>query len=251
VLEALKLAAVPGNPPAVCGEAVGRTYPMGGREVAALTGVDISVGVGESVAVVGPSGSGKSTLLHLVAGLDRPSTGEIVVFGSRLSEMSESALTRFRATTIGYVFQDPHLLPGLTALENVVAARLPWRPRRELVPEARELLDAVGLGDRMDHSPDRLSGGERQRVSLARALVGRPPLLIADEPTGNLDSETTDGLLGLLEALRSSLHLTVLLATHDMAVAARADRVVRLVGGRVAGTLTPDTAPESADRALE
>ena len=213
---------------------------MAGRQVAALTGVDISVAPGESVAIVGPSGSGKSTLLHLVAGLDRPTAGEITVFGRRLSQMSESALTRFRATTIGYVFQDAHLLPGLTALENVVAARLPWRPRKELIPEAADLLEAVGLENRMDHAPDRLSGGERQRVSLARALAGRPPLLIADEPTGNLDSETTDGLLRLLEALRSRLHLTVLLATHDLAVAASADRVVRLVGGRVAGTLAPD-----------
>jgi predicted ABC-type transport system involved in lysophospholipase L1 biosynthesis ATPase subunit len=231
------------NPAAVGAEAVGRTYRMAGREVAALTAVDIRVAVGEAVAVVGPSGSGKSTLLHLVAGLDRPTSGDIAVFGIRLSELSESDLTHLRATKIGYVFQDAHLLPGLTALENVVAARLPWRPRKELVSEARQLLDAVGLGNRIDHAPDRLSGGEKQRVSLARALVGRPSLLIADEPTGNLDAETTEGLLGLLETLRSSLRLTVLLATHDTAVAASADRVVRLVGGRVAGELPSETSP--------
>jgi predicted ABC-type transport system involved in lysophospholipase L1 biosynthesis ATPase subunit len=212
---------------------VSRVYSVGGAEVTALASVDLEVHRGESVAVVGPSGSGKSTLLHLIAGLDRPSSGRISVFGRRLWEMSESELTRFRAATLGYVFQDAYLLPGLTALENVVVAGLPWGHRRELTAEAHDLLDAVGLGDRLDHTPDRLSGGERQRVSLARALMGGPRLLMADEPTGNLDSDTTEGLLGVLDSLRRSRDLTLLLATHDLAVAASADRVLHLAGGRL------------------
>ncbi len=214
-------------------DSISRIYSVGGTEVVALASVDLEVGSGEGVAVVGPSGSGKSTLLHLIAGLDRPTSGRISVFGQRLWEMSESELTHFRATTVGYVFQEAHLLPGLTALENVVVARLPWGHRHELTREARDLLDAVGLGDRIDHTPDRLSGGERQRVSLARALVGRPRLLMADEPTGNLDAETTEGLLGVLDSLRGSLDLTLVLATHDLAVAASTDRVLRLAGGRL------------------
>jgi len=214
-------------------ESVSRSYSMGGGQVTALDAVDIDVAPGESIAIVGPSGSGKSTLLHLVAGLDRPTSGRIEVFGRRLWEMSERELTRMRATCLGYVFQDPHLLPGLTALENVIASRLPWRGRRDLAAEARELLAAVGLEGRTEHAPHRLSGGERQRVALARALLGNPPLLIADEPTGNLDAVTTDDLLSLLGDLRRKLGLTVLLATHDAAVAASADRTVRLAGGRV------------------
>src|SRR6266571_1842057 len=139
-------------------ESVSRAYSMAGGQVIALDAVDMNVAPGESIAIVGPSGSGKSTLLHLIAGLDRPTSGRISVFGQRLWEMSESELTHFRATTVGYVFQEAHLLPGLTALENVVVARLPWGHRHELTREARDLLDAVGLGDRIDHTPDRLSG---------------------------------------------------------------------------------------------
>jgi putative ABC transport system ATP-binding protein len=212
---------------------VSRVYSAGGTQVIALASVDLEVRSGESVALVGPSGSGKSTLLHLIAGLDRPTSGRISVFGRRFWEMSESELTNFRATTLGYVFQDAYLLPGLTALENVVVARLPSGRRRGLMVEARDLLQAVGLGDRLDHTPDRLSGGERQRVSLARALVGGPRLLMADEPTGNLDADTTEGLLGVIDSLRGRLDLTLLLATHDLAVAASADRVLRLAGGQL------------------
>lgn len=219
--------------PEIVLESVSRVYSSRAREVVALASIDLKIARGEAVAVVGPSGSGKSTLLHLVGGLDRPTSGRVTVFGHCLRELSESQLTRYRATTLGYVFQDAHLLPGLTALENVVAARLPWRNRKDLQTEARELLDAVGLGDRVNHTPDRLSGGERQRVSLARALVGHPPLLIADEPTGDLDPETTEGLISLLESLRERFDLTLLLATHDTAVAASTDRVVRLGGGRI------------------
>jgi predicted ABC-type transport system involved in lysophospholipase L1 biosynthesis ATPase subunit len=232
-------------------DAVSRVFSMGGADVVALARVDIEVRRGEAVAVVGPSGSGKSTLLHLIAGLDRPTAGRISVFGQRLWEMSEAALTRYRATTLGYVFEDARLLPGLTALENVVAARLPWGRRQELAAEARELLEGVGLGDRVDHPPDRLSGGERQRVSLARALLGRPRLLLADEPTGNLDGTTTEDLLGLLGSLRRTLDLTLVLATHNVAVAASADRVLRLAAGRIVDGAGPEHAPELGRRVRE
>ncbi len=210
-----------------------RAYTSGAGTVWALRGIDLAVAAGEAVAVTGPSGSGKSTLLNLVAGLDRPTEGRVAVLGQDLGALRERELTAFRARSVGVVFQDPHLLPGLTALENVVVARLPWRPRRELEREARELLAAVGLDGRLDHPPARLSGGERQRVGLARALLGRPPLLLADEPTGNLDAATTEALLGLLDRVRADLGLTLLVGTHDPAVAATADRVVRLAGGRV------------------
>jgi putative ABC transport system ATP-binding protein len=214
-------------------EAVSRSYATGVAEVRAVREVTMTVPAGAAVAVTGPSGSGKSTLLNLIAGLDRPTGGEVTVFGQVLSRLREHELTAFRAHHVGFVFQDPHLLPGLTALENVVVARLPWRSRRELVPEARELLDAVGLADRFDHPPARLSGGERQRVGMARALLGGPALLLADEPTGNLDAATTEALLELLGRLRAELTLALVIATHDPVVAAVADRVVRLVDGQM------------------
>jgi predicted ABC-type transport system involved in lysophospholipase L1 biosynthesis ATPase subunit len=219
-------------------EGVTRSYPSGAGEVSALRDVSCVVAPGASVAVTGPSGSGKSTLLNLIAGLERPSAGRVTVFGSRLDTMRDAAVTAFRARHLGFVFQDPHLLPALTALENVVAARLPWSSRRSLEPDARELLAAVGLAQRMDHPPGRLSGGERQRVGLARALLGRPRLLLADEPTGNLDAATTESLLELLERVRADFALAMIVATHDPAVAATADRAVRLVGGQIIGDRT-------------
>ncbi len=219
--------------PALHLEAVSRSYATGAAEVRAVREVTMTVPATAAVAVTGPSGSGKSTLLNLIAGLDRPTGGEVTVLGQALSALREHELTAFRARHVGFVFQDPHLLPGLTALENVVVARLPWRSRRELEREARELLDAVGLAGRVDHPPARLSGGERQRVGMARALLGGPALLLADEPTGNLDAATTEALLELLGRLRAELTLTLVIATHDPVVAAVADRVVRLVDGQV------------------
>jgi putative ABC transport system ATP-binding protein len=224
-----------GPGPAVRLEGVCRAYPTHGEVVWAVREVSLQLAPCDAVAVTGPSGSGKTTLLNLVAGLDRPSAGTVAVLGRRLDRLREHELTAFRAASVGLVFQDPHLLPGLTAVENVVVARLPWQPRRELEPKARELLAAVGLERRMDHPPARLSGGERQRVAVARALVGGPPLLLADEPTGYLDAAGTEALLALLERLRRALRLTTVIATHDPAVAAIADRVVRLVDGRVVG----------------
>ncbi len=245
--------------PALRLEAVSRSFASGAAEVRAVRAVTMAVPAGTAIAVTGPSGSGKSTLLNLIAGLDRPTCGEVTVLGQALSALREHELTAFRARHVGFVFQDPHLLPGLTALENVVVARLPWRSHRDLEREARALLDAVGLAERVDHPPARLSGGERQRVGMARALLGSPALLLADEPTGDLDAATTEALLELLGRLRAELALTLVIATHDPVVAAVADRVVRLVDGQVqpdrasaansaAGMITP---PDLPTRTLE
>jgi predicted ABC-type transport system involved in lysophospholipase L1 biosynthesis ATPase subunit len=212
---------------------VGRVYPSGMERVSAIHDVDLIIYPGEAVAITGPSGSGKTTLLNLIAGLDHPTRGEIHVAGQNLGSLSEGKLTAFRAKSIGLVFQDPHLLPGLSAVENVAVARLPWARRTELMKEARKLLEALGLGERLHHPPSRLSGGERQRVGLARALLGRPQILLADEPTGNLDAKTTEGLIALLTDLREDMGITLVIATHDPAVATMANRIVRLIGGTI------------------
>ena len=155
------------------------------------------------------------------------------MLGQALDTLSETKLTAFRAKHIGLVFQDPHLLPGLTAVENVAVARLPWGRRTELMRDARKLLEVLGMGHRLNHPPSRLSAGEKQRVGLARALLGQPEILLADEPTGNLDSRTTEGLITLLNQLRQEMEITLMIATHDPAVAAMAQRMVRIVGGRL------------------
>jgi len=237
--------------PAVMVSAVTRTFQSGGEEVRALEGVSLSVLPAETVAITGPSGSGKTTLLNLIAGLDRPTSGTVTVLGQDLSSLKERELTAFRARSLGIVFQDPHLLPGLTALENVIAARLPWARRRVLEPDARKLLVAVGLGSRMNHPPARLSGGERQRVGIARALLGQPRLLLADEPTGNLDIGSTEELIALLDELRNDLKLTLVISTHDPAVAAIAHRVIRLRGGRVVEERSQRVAERIDARELE
>ena len=237
--------------PAVMVSAVTRTFQSGGEEVRALEGVSLSVLPAETVAITGPSGSGKTTLLNLIAGLDRPTSGTVTVLGQDLSSLKERELTAFRARSLGIVFQDPHLLPGLTALENVIAARLPWERRRVLEPDARKLLVAVGLGSRMNHPPARLSGGERQRVGIARALLGQPRLLLADEPTGNLDIGSTEELIALLDELRNDLKLTLVISTHDPAVAAIAHRVIRLRGGRVVEERSQRVAERIDARELE
>lgn len=212
---------------------VTRIFQSGDSSVEALCHITFSVESGEAIALMGPSGSGKTSLLNLIAGLDRPTSGEVWVGGQRIDNLGESALTAFRAKTLGLVFQEPYLLPGLTALENVAIARLPWEARRELESRGRELLASVGLKDRMHHPPGRLSAGERQRVGLARALLGSPTLLIADEPTGNLDASTTHGILELLQGIRHKTGVTLVIATHDAAVASVADRIITLAGGRL------------------
>ena len=206
----------------------------GGRPLTILDGVSLDVERGDTVAVIGPSGSGKSTLLGLIAGLDAPTSGAIVVGGVDVTRLGESALARFRRETIGYVFQSYHLIPTLTAVENV-AVPLELAGERRVLARARALLDQVGLGDRAHHYPVQLSGGEQQRVALARAVALDPPLLLADEPTGNLDSATGGAIIERLFMLNRERGSTLLLVTHDPALAERADRIVSLRDGRVVG----------------
>jgi putative ABC transport system ATP-binding protein len=214
-----------------------RHYHTGGALVRALDGVDLTVPPGQLLAVVGVSGSGKSTLLHLVGALDTPTAGTIRVGGRPLAALSSFERALYRRTTVGFVFQGFHLVPSMTALANVaLALTFQGTYGAERRRRATEALEQVGLGHRAGHRPGELSGGEQQRVALARALVHRPPLLLADEPTGNLDRKTAAEVLGLLRQAGREQGTTVMLVTHDEEGAARhADRVVRLRDGRLAG----------------
>jgi putative ABC transport system ATP-binding protein len=204
-----------------------------GAMVHALRGVNLSVGAGERVAVMGQSGSGKSTLLNLVCGLDEPSSGSIKIDGLELSSMSDDFRTRARREKIGMIFQTFNLLPTLSALENAsLPLRLQGLGRREAEQRAAKLLDRVSLGARARHLPDELSGGERQRIAIARALVFNPPLLLADEPTGNLDTKTGDEILGLLDDLHREFGTTMMLVTHNPDAAARCHRICTLRDGQ-------------------
>ena len=214
----------------------------GGRHVDVLTEVTLDVPPGQFLAVAGPSGSGKSTLLGLIAGLDQPTAGRIRVAGVEITRLSEDDLARFRRNTLGYVFQAYHLIPTLTALENV-AVPLELAGDADALPRATALLAEVGLADRAHHYPVQLSGGEQQRVAVARAMARRPALLLADEPTGNLDSGTGKQIIELLVGLRDTLASTLVLVTHDAALAARADRVVTLHDGRVVSDEPTDGRP--------
>jgi ABC-type lipoprotein export system ATPase subunit len=200
--------------------------------VKALRGADFTVPEGEFVAIVGPSGSGKSTLLQLLGALDSPTAGEVFFRGQPLSSLRDPA--GFRARVIGFVFQSFHLLPTLTALENVQVPmfEMPW-PRGERRRRAAELLEAFGLGDRMKHLPVKLSGGERQRVAIARSLANEPELLLADEPTGNLDSESAARVLDLLQQIHVQRHMTLVVVTHDADVARQAQRTLRMLDGHI------------------
>ncbi len=204
----------------------------GGRGVDVLTDVSLEVPAGQFLAIAGPSGSGKSTLLGLIAGLDQPTAGRIEVAGIEITALDEDALARFRLDHVGYVFQSYHLIPTLTAEENV-AVPLELAGEPDAVPRARALLAEVGLTERAHHYPVQLSGGEQQRVAVARAMARRPALLLADEPTGNLDSATGKQIIELLVAVNRRLGRTLVLVTHDAALAAHADRVVTLRDGRI------------------
>jgi putative ABC transport system ATP-binding protein len=210
-----------------------KIYQMGDAEVRALDGVDLEVERGEYLAIMGPSGSGKSTLMNLIGCLDTPSSGEYVLNGQGVSGLDDSELARIRNREIGFVFQTFNLLPRATALANVelplIYARMASSKRRAL---ARQALEQVGLGDRVKHQPNELSGGQRQRVAVARALVNRPSILLADEPTGNLDSRTSSEMMVLFDELNRAGH-TIVLVTHEEDIAAHASRVVRLLDGRV------------------
>jgi putative ABC transport system ATP-binding protein len=223
-----------------------RRLPSGDRELTILDHVDLTIDPGEFVAVLGPSGSGKSTLLALMAGLDRPTSGEIRIDGAPIQAMSEDALALLRRRKIGFVFQSFQLLSNLTARENVL---LPIELLGLSNPFARadELLEAVGLADRGHHYPSQLSGGEQQRVALARAFAARPPILLADEPTGNLDGATGRRILELLTELRAREGTTLVLVTHDPAVAALAGRQIHLLDGRVERDEKATVAPPPAE----
>ena len=211
-----------------------KTYVMGKRTLEVLRGVDVDIARGDFLALRGASGAGKSTLLHLIGGLDTPNSGEIIFNGQSFNDFSESKLTSFRNRSVGFVFQSYHLLPELTALENVcLTARIARIPADVAKTRATELLARVGLKDRLDHKPSELSGGEQQRVAIARALINEPVLLLADEPTGNLDSRTGGEIMELLQSLRTEKQTTLIIATHDAKVAALAPRVIELVDGRI------------------
>ena len=213
-------------------EGVGRQLPSGGKMLRVLDAIDLDVGEGEFVAVLGPSGSGKSTLLALMAGLDRPSSGRVFVAGERIDRLSEDRLALMRRHTIGFVFQSFQLLGNFTARENVM---LPMEllGRGDARERADRLLESVGLADRGHHYPSQLSGGEQQRVALARAFAPKPAHLLADEPTGNLDGATGRVVLDLLGEMRAGEGATLVLVTHDPAVAALADRRIHLRDGRI------------------
>ncbi len=206
----------------------------GKRKATALENIDLRIAKAEVVSIVGPSGSGKSTLLNLIGGLDRPTSGEIRIEGDNLAELSDDDLTRIRRDKIGFIFQFFNLLPTLNCIENVsLPLHLRNWPRKKIIDRAKELLDLVQLDHRMDHLPEELSGGERQRVAIARALSVYPPILLADEPTGNLDTRTGEEILRLIQDLHQRLGSTVLIVTHDMEVAAQCTRTVRLRDGRI------------------
>jgi putative ABC transport system ATP-binding protein len=204
----------------------------GAARVHILKGISLEIGRGEAVGLVGPSGSGKSTLLMTMAGLERPDSGEVLVDGADLSSMDEDALARFRGRRIGIVFQSFHLVPTMTALENV-ALPLELADEADAFDRAQQELAAVGLAGRLHHYPAQLSGGEQQRVAIARALVANPAIVVADEPTGNLDDTTGRSIIDLLFALKRDRGSTLVLVTHDLELARRCDRVVRLRSGQV------------------
>jgi putative ABC transport system ATP-binding protein len=211
-----------------------RRFKMGNTLVDALRGVELIITRGEFVALVGPSGSGKSTLLNLIGGLDRPTSGEVWINGVGLSDSDERTRTRYRREQVGFVFQTFNLLPRLTAEENVALPLMfSGVPYKERLARARKLLERVGLGHRLTHRPTELSGGEQQRVAIARALVGEPALILADEPTGNLDSAIGREIMTLLRELNQERGVTLLVVTHDPEVAAFADRIVGLRDGMV------------------
>ena len=206
----------------------------GKRKAVALHEVDLKVERGETVAIVGPSGSGKSTLLNLIGGLDHPSSGSIEIEGENLRMLSDDDLTRVRRDKIGFIFQFFNLLPTLNCMENVsLPLHLRQWPKKKIAERGTELLQMVQLGHRTEHLPDELSGGERQRVAIARALSVYPPILLADEPTGNLDTQTGAEILKLIHDLQQRLNSTVLIVTHDMSVAEQCARTVKLRDGRI------------------
>ena len=222
-------------------EQVTRNLKLGTHVVPALRGVDLAIYANEMVGIVGPSGSGKSTLLGIVGGLDSPTDGTIEIDGIDITRMSEGQLTDIRNQKIGFVFQVFNLIPTLTALENVaLPIEFAEAPRHKPFDRARELLEMLGLGDRYQHRPSELSGGQQQRVAIARALANDPPILLADEPTGNLDTHSGETVLQALKTIRDDNGTTVVMVTHDQSLAAQMDRVLTLVDGRIVNGVASD-----------
>jgi putative ABC transport system ATP-binding protein len=220
--------------PVIRAENVTKDLPLGKTVIHALRGVDMEIYRGEMVGIVGPSGSGKSTLLGIIGGLDTPTSGTVEIDGIDISRMGEGKLTEIRNEKIGFIFQFFNLIPTLTALENV-ALPVQFAHKAQFKPEkrARELLEMLGLGDRLKHRPSELSGGQQQRVAIARALANNPPLLLADEPTGNLDSEAGMMVMESLHTIRSEAGTTVVIVTHDRELASQTDRILTLIDGEI------------------
>jgi len=226
--------------PLLLAKDVHKTYLLGKRTLEVLRGVDLELNRGDFLALRGASGAGKSTLLYMLGGLDTPNQGEIRLAGRNLATLTRMELARLRTEEVGFIFQAYYLLPELDALENVcLPARMARTPAARAEARGRELLDRVGLKERMEHKPYELSGGEQQRVAIARSLINEPDLILADEPTGNLDSHTGDEIIGLLTALRTERHTTLIMATHDATIAARAPRVLHVVDGQIESEQKP------------
>ena len=217
--------------------AIRKSYPVGETSLTVLRDLDLDVEAGEMVAIVGASGVGKSTLLHVLGGLDRADHGTVTIGGTELTALPDAAVVAFRNRKVGFVFQFHHLLPEFSALENAeMPMRIARMPMAEARPRAEEQLRRVGLGERLSHRPGMLSGGEQQRVAVARALVMRPLVLLADEPTGDLDEQTADALHALLREMHRDFGLTSIIATHNLRLAAACDHILRLEGGRLTTT---------------
>ena len=226
--------------PLISAEAISKSYFKGQHKIPVLQGAGLKANRGEFISVIGQSGSGKSTLLHVMGLLDSPDIGEVILDGNRIDNLNQSARDQLRNHVFGFIFQFYHLLPELSLLENVMTPLMIrhsifsyWRKRKEIRDAAMDIINQVGLGHRIKHRPSELSGGEMQRGAIARALVGKPEILLADEPTGNLDAVTGGGIMELLTSLNENQKLTIVMVTHDEAIAALAHRTVRLAEGRI------------------
>jgi len=216
-----------------------KTYTNGPQKVEVIKGIDLEVAVGEVVVIIGPSGVGKSTLLHLIGGLDKPTAGEVIIDDNDLFALNDRDLAIFRNRSIGFVFQFHHLLPEFTAFENVMIPGMMYRKDLSVVQqEARNILSDVGLAERLNHKPTQLSGGEQQRVAVARALINKPKLILADEPTGNLDKRNSEALYKLILSLNERLNQTFIIVTHNELMARHANRVIELEDGKIKNTMT-------------